>query len=63
MKAKEKGELLEDIANSKIDIVVGTHALLQENVSFNDLGLIIIELLIIFNIFPFLFFIIFFEMN
>jgi len=31
------------VINSEINVVVGTHALLQENVKFNDLGLVIID--------------------
>ena len=43
MKPKDKSEMLEKISSSKVNIVIGTHALLQENVLFNDLGLIIID--------------------
>jgi len=43
MNLKKKMELIKKISNSKTNIVVGTHALLQENVVFNDLGLIIID--------------------
>ena len=43
MKSKQKEETLDKISNSEINIIVGTHALLQENVSFKDLGLIIID--------------------
>ena len=43
MKPKDKGEMLEKILNSKVNIVIGTHALLQDNVLFDDLGLIIID--------------------
>ena len=43
MKSKEKSELLSKIMASEINVVVGTHALLQENVKFNDLGLVIID--------------------
>jgi len=43
MKPKDKTELLDKISKSKVNIVIGTHALLQENVLFNDLGLIIID--------------------
>jgi len=34
---------LQDIRTGKIDIVVGTHALLEQNVDFRDLGLVIID--------------------
>jgi transcription-repair coupling factor (superfamily II helicase) len=40
---KEKKELLERIAEGKVNIVVGTHALLGKNVKFKDLGLMIID--------------------
>jgi transcription-repair coupling factor (superfamily II helicase) len=41
--AKKQKETLDDIANGKVDIVVGTHKLLQKSVKFNDLGLIIVD--------------------
>ncbi|KAF0145531.1 MAG: ATP-dependent DNA helicase RecG [Nitrospirae bacterium] len=34
---------LEDIASGKINIVIGTHALIQEGVEFRNLGLVIID--------------------
>ncbi len=34
---------IEDLAESKVDIVVGTHKLLQENVQFKDLGLMVVD--------------------
>ncbi len=34
---------LDEIASGKVDIVIGTHALLQEGVEFKNLGLIIID--------------------
>ncbi|MEO1160050.1 MAG: DEAD/DEAH box helicase, partial [Pseudomonadota bacterium] len=44
---REKGSirqrLLDDLASGDIDILVGTHALFQEGVSFADLGLVIID--------------------
>ena len=43
MNLKKKTELIEKISNTRTNIVVGTHALLQENVVFKDLGLIIID--------------------
>lgn len=42
-KTKERRELLAKIANGDIDIVVGTHALIQDDVLFKHLGLIIID--------------------
>lgn len=41
--AKKKRELLERIKNREVDIVVGTHALIQESVEFSKLGLIVID--------------------
>lgn len=43
MKQKEKKEVLEKIKNGEADIIVGTHALIQEKVSFNKLCLVIID--------------------
>lgn len=39
----KKRELLEKMKNGEIDLTIGTHALLQENVSFKKLGLIIVD--------------------
>ena len=36
-KPKKRKEILEDLANGKIDILIGTHSLLTENVIFNKL--------------------------
>lgn len=43
LKARQKRELRQAIADGQVDIVVGTHALIQEDVSFADLGLAIID--------------------
>ena len=40
---KEKEKLLQDLGSGEIDIVIGTHALLQGNIRFKDLGLLIID--------------------
>lgn len=40
---KEKEELLKGIKKGIYDVVIGTHALIQENVEFNKLGLIITD--------------------
>ena len=40
---KEKEKLLQGLGSGKIDIVIGTHALLQGNIKFKDLGLLIID--------------------
>lgn len=36
-------KVIEDIAEGKIDIVIGTHKILQESVKFKDLGLMIVD--------------------
>ena len=43
MKAKEKREANAAISAGEIDIVFGTHALIQKNVDFNNLSLVIID--------------------
>lgn len=43
IKKSEKTKILEDIKNGNVDIVVGTHALLQENVIFKNLGLVVTD--------------------
>ena len=39
----EQNEILRKLGEGKVDIVVGTHRLLSEDVSFKDLGLLIID--------------------
>ena len=41
--AKEKAETLKDLADGKLDIVIGTHQLVNKNVVFKDLGLLIVD--------------------
>ncbi|MBM3417957.1 MAG: transcription-repair coupling factor, partial [Bacteroidetes bacterium] len=41
--AKETTETLKQLAEGKIDILIGTHALVAEKVKFKDLGLMIID--------------------
>lgn len=41
--AKEKTETLKDLADGKLDIVIGTHQLVNKNVKFKDLGLLIVD--------------------
>ena len=41
--AKEKKETLQKVAEGKIDIIIGTHALLSKDVKFKDLGIMIID--------------------
>ena len=40
---KKKEELLERLANGEIDILIGTHAILEENVVFKNLGLVVTD--------------------
>ncbi|MEL1240971.1 transcription-repair coupling factor [Flavobacterium sp. DGU99] len=41
--AKQKAETLKDLAEGKLDIVIGTHQLVNKNVVFKDLGLLIVD--------------------
>ena len=41
--AKDAKRIIADIEGGQVDIVVGTHTLLQEKMKFNDLGLVIID--------------------
>ncbi len=41
--SKEKKETLAKLAEGKIDIIIGTHALLSKDVKFKDLGVMIID--------------------
>jgi len=40
---KEKERIYQDIQDSKLDLVIGTHALLEEFVEFKNLGLVVID--------------------
>ena len=40
---KKKEEILENLANGEIDIIIGTHALLEENVVFKNLGFVVTD--------------------
>ncbi|MGH7716718.1 MAG: DEAD/DEAH box helicase, partial [Vulcanimicrobiaceae bacterium] len=40
---KEQQATLRDLADGKVDIVIGTHRLLQKDVVFKDLGLLVID--------------------
>jgi len=42
-KPKEQGEILSGLASGRVDICLGTHRLLQRDVVFKDLGLLIID--------------------
>nr|WP_288833861.1 transcription-repair coupling factor [uncultured Flavobacterium sp.] len=41
--AKQKAETLKQLAEGKLDIVIGTHQLVNKNVVFKDLGLLIVD--------------------
>lgn len=41
--AKQSKQILEDLASGQVDIIIGTHKLLQENVKCHDLGLLIVD--------------------
>src|SRR5690554_122006 len=41
--AKERKAVLEELKNGKLDIVIGTHQLVNKSVEFKDLGLLIID--------------------
>jgi transcription-repair coupling factor (superfamily II helicase) len=41
--AKERKTVLEELKNGKLDIVIGTHQLVNKSVEFKDLGLLIID--------------------
>jgi transcription-repair coupling factor (superfamily II helicase) len=40
---REQREILQRLKEGKVDIVIGTHRLLQKDISFRDLGLVVID--------------------
>lgn len=40
---KKKEEILKKLKENEIDIIIGTHAILEENVTFNKLGLVVTD--------------------
>ena len=40
---KDKNQILSDLSKGKIDILIGTHQLVNKNVQFKDLGLLIVD--------------------
>ena len=42
-KAKDRKTLIKDLAEGKIDIIIGTHAIFQLGVEFKNLGLTVID--------------------
>ena len=43
MSKKEKEDVYKDLESGNTDIVIGTHALIQENVKYNNLGLVVTD--------------------
>ncbi|WP_439294134.1 transcription-repair coupling factor [Lonepinella sp. BR2882] len=41
--AKQQKQILDNLAEGKVDILIGTHKLIQSDVKFSDLGLLIID--------------------
>jgi len=41
--SKEQKRIVEDLKHGKVDIVIGTHRLLQKDVAFRDIGLLVID--------------------
>ncbi len=41
--AKEQKQIIEDVAEGKVDILVGTHKLLSSDIVYKDLGLLIVD--------------------
>ena len=42
-KTKEKNQILSDLENGNIDLIIGTQSLIQENIKFKNLGLVITD--------------------
>ncbi|NKF21819.1 transcription-repair coupling factor [Solimonas marina] len=40
---KEQNQTLKELAEGKLDVVIGTHRLLQNDIKFKDLGLVIVD--------------------
>ena len=43
LSSSKKKEILEDVSSGKIDILIGTHSMIQDSVSFHNLGLTIAD--------------------
>jgi transcription-repair coupling factor (superfamily II helicase) len=41
--AKQKRDTLENLENGKVDILIGTHQIVNKNVKFKDLGLLVVD--------------------
>ncbi len=42
-RGRERAEIIDALQEGRIDILIGTHALFQENIVFRDLGLVVID--------------------
>lgn len=40
---KEQQKIVKDVAKGKLDIIIGTHRLVQKDITFKDLGLVIVD--------------------
>ena len=40
---KEQNEIVKDLAEGKVDVVIGTHRLISKDIKFKDLGILIID--------------------
>ena len=43
VKGKKRKEILEELIEGKIDILIGTHALIEDTVQFKNLGMVVID--------------------
>ncbi|WP_294096028.1 ATP-dependent DNA helicase RecG [uncultured Cetobacterium sp.] len=43
VKGKKRDELLKRISSGEVDIIIGTHAIIEESVQFHKLGLVVID--------------------
>ena len=41
--SKDKKNIIEEISNGKIDIIIGTHQIVNKSINFKDLGLLIVD--------------------
>jgi ATP-dependent DNA helicase RecG len=43
LSSKEKNNIVEKLKRNEIDLLIGTHAILEENVEFNNIGLVVTD--------------------
>ena len=43
LKGKERKRVMQGVAQGEVDLVIGTHALIQEGLMYNSLGLVVID--------------------